>query len=56
MVVWGRSRNIVILLPLSMGFKRVICQMKGALTSGQKENSFENLTCGCHGNMFVGVT
>ena len=29
MVVWGQSWKIVILLPLSMGFKRVICQMKG---------------------------
>ena len=29
MVVLGRSRKIIILLPLSMGFKRVICQMKG---------------------------
>ena len=29
MVVWGRSRKTVILLPLIIGFKRVICQMKG---------------------------
>ena len=29
MVVWSRSRKIVILLPLSMGFKSVIYQMKG---------------------------
>ena len=28
-MVWGQSRKTVILLPLRMGFKRVICQMKG---------------------------
>ena len=28
-MVWGQSRKTAILLPLRMGFKRVICQMKG---------------------------
>ena len=28
-MVWGQSRKTAVFLPLRVGFKRVICQMKG---------------------------
>ena len=36
--------------------RRVIAKIDFSRIFQQKENFFENLTCGCHGNMFVRVT
>ena len=36
--------------------RRIIAKSDFSRIFQQKENFFENLTRGCHGNMFVGVT
>ena len=36
--------------------RRTIAKIDFFLNFHQKENFFENLTCGCHGNTFVGLT
>ena len=35
--------------------RRIIAKIDFSRMFYQKENCFENLRCGCHGNMFVGV-
>ena len=36
--------------------RRIIAKIDISRIFHQKEIFFENLTCGCHGNTFVGVT
>ena len=36
--------------------RKIIIKTDFSKKNQQKDNFFENLTCGCHGNVFVGIT